>query len=253
MSKDDYDHMVTLVDTDADRLDAKLRLVLGTIPSMVVITDRNLNIRRANRAWCNFADMNESDLIGKNLLEMTGSTNGQYICTRAMNVMESGKEESFELTSNFRPGRLISFTIRPWPQGVALFSYDRTEEARAAERHMRDLAFDTAMAEVGGFGFGSLDMSGRISFPTKSLANLLGADAQGLQNILLETVLSPESRAKLREVLQASDFKKTTFEIEFLQGGKDFNPGEMAIVPYSSVNGLESLAFVIRAKSPPVH
>ena len=250
LSKDKYDQLSALTDTDADRLDAKLRLVLGTIPSMVIITDRRLNIRRANRAWCNFTEINEDEVIGRNLRDVEDTTNLQYICVRAMNVLASGQEESFELSSAKRPGRLLSFTIRPWPQGVAIFSHDRTDEGAAAERLMRDMAFDDALFQVGGTGFGSLDRNGRVTFATRSLAVLLGADAQNLNNIALETVLAPQSRVKFREELQCASPGKSLLTIQYLHAGKEFSEGELSLVPYSSVHGQECFAFAIRTKGP---
>lgn len=250
LSKERYDSLSALTDTDADRLDSKLRLVLSTIPSMVIITDRKLNIRRANRAWCNFTEINEDEVIGRNLRDVEDTTNLQYICVRAMNVLASGQEESFELSSTKRPGRLLSFTIRPWPQGVAIFSYDRTDEGAAAERLMRDMAFDEALFQVGGYAFGSLDRNGRVTFATKSLAELLGADAQSLNSIALETVLSPQSRTQFRELLHKSPLDKSVLPVEYLHAGKDFTSGEMSIVPYSSVHGQECFAFAIRTKGP---
>ena len=113
ISKERYEHLLAMVDTDSGRLDAKLRLVLDTIPSMVVITDRKFGVRRANRAWCNFTGMVEGELLGKDLFETTDTQNSRYIHMRARNVLLSGSEESFELTSGFRPGHLITFTIRP--------------------------------------------------------------------------------------------------------------------------------------------
>ena len=250
LSKERYDEIIALTDTDADRLDAKLRLVLSTVPSMVLITDRNLRVRRANRAWCNFVEIDEADIVGKVLSETRGSTNTTYICARAENVLASGKEESFELTSTFRPGRLISYTIRPWPQGVAIFSYDRTEEAKASERLMRDLAFDKVMSMLEGYAFGSLDRAGRIAFTTSSLAGLLGADPAGLRNVALETLLAPASRVELREKLQSRVKNGAVMQIEFLEDGRTFRAGRLSLAPYSSLNGQELFAFAIRRDAP---
>ena len=250
LSQERYETLLALTDTDADRLDAKLRLILGTIPSMVIITDRELRVRRVNRAWCNFADMNETDVVGKILDEGAPSTNTTYICARAKKVLESGKEESFELTSSFRPGRLISFTIRPWPQGVAIFAHDSTEEAQSAERLMRDLAFDRVMSMLEGYAFGSLDKAGRIAFTTNSLAGLLGADATALRNVALETLLAPASRVELREKLQSRVPDGAVMDIEFLEAGNSFRPGRLALAPYSSLNGQELFAFAIRRDAP---
>ena len=249
ISKERYENLLAMVDTDSDRLDAKLRLVLDTIPSMIVITDRKFSVRRANRAWCNFTGLIESELVGKNLFETIDSPNSRYIHMRAKNVLQSGREESFELTSGYRPGRLISFTIRPWPQGVALFSYDRTEEATSAERQMRDIAYDTALEKAGSVGFGSLDPSGRISFPTHALGALLGADPKSLKNVMLETVLDPASKSKLREILSANIGKDEKVPVRFLRDGGSFQAGVLSLVPYSSVNGQQSFAFVLKATS----
>lgn len=249
LSKEKYEHYRSLDGSDAERLDAKLQLVLGSITTMVFVTDTDLRVRRANRALCDYLLRRPDELVGRTLLEISDSASFRFVASRARQVVETGQEDSFELASSFRDQRLISFTIRSWPHGVIIFADDVTEKARNSERHIRNNAYDTAFEAMGDFAVGSINASGEIVYVPRSLAKMTGIPADKLLGGNFFAMLHPDDRARVSDFTYANRSGVLRIAPRILLNGADYAPAVMTLTPYPDVRGNFNFAFALRLES----
>ena len=246
LSKDEYDRFATLNTTDADKLDTKLRLVLDTTSTMIVVTDEELRVRRANRAVCNYFGMSAADMVGRKLLEISDLPTFRFISSRAKHVLATGQEDSFELASSVRNDRLISFRMLSWPQGLAIFGDDITDRAKETDRFLRDTAFDTAMQAMADCAVGSIDKSGLIDFATNSFADYVGISREDIDGANFLMMLHPSDRDEVREFFRTAESKTKFFDVRFLRGGAEAIGSRVSFSPFPNTRGTFSFAFVVR-------
>ena len=246
LSQAHFQDMSNLVTTDVNRLDSKLTLVLDSIETMVVITDENLNVRRANRAFCDHTGREQSQLVGSNLAESVDNPNQNFVVVRMRAVWESKIAESFEIPALIRPGRLLQCQIKPWPKGIALFASDITERHNAAELATRDFALSNAFTAVGKMGSAIIDRFGRIQRSFDSLANLLSTSRQNLDNVSVFSFLGPNDRTKIESYIGGDSIETFSAAVSVLQQGQDYAPAILALSPYATNLSGPLFAMVLR-------
>ncbi|MCH2488180.1 MAG: PAS domain-containing protein [Erythrobacter sp.] len=246
MPQSDYERLTASSAADARGLEDKLELVLESVSSPIMIMDSELRVRRVNKAFLDYFSYTPADVIGHQMagLAQTAGDNYILICTRQ--VLESGKEKSFEMASSHREGRFFRFTIRPWPGGVALFADDITEQSRATEHIMQELARDQASKEIGGIGSGVVDANGTIRNASLGLAVLLGVRRRLLIGASLYRILSPECREPVERCLQKRGLDTETLEIDYLASGAALAPAKIVFSPFSSGRFQDCNAFIIQ-------
>jgi len=79
LSQADYERLNRLDGSNIDHLDTKLRLVLGSISTMIFVLNSDLRVRRANRSLCNYFERPPEDLVGKTILEISNSGTFQFV------------------------------------------------------------------------------------------------------------------------------------------------------------------------------
>ena len=234
VSQKDYRTLDHLKDTNADRLNAKLELVMDSIETLITIMDDNMVVRRVNKAWLSYFDKQADQIVGRSLADQIKTPNDNFIYQRTKNVCETRMEETFEMPSSHMPGRLFRFVIRPWPRGVAMFATDITERNRAAERIMRDEAMDQSIKFVDGVGVAAIDDSGKFVTVTKSLAELVGTTPDAMVGTSLLTLIDPQSRAEVEQALANRSTETHVMEISYLRRGTQIAQGRLALTAYSS-------------------
>ena len=242
----EYERMASLSGVEKQGIDEKLRMVLEAVSSSIIIMDGTLRIRRANKAFLDYFGYKGSDVIGRQLTSLAKTAADNYIVNCAKQVQESGQEKRFEMASSHREGRYISFTIRPWPGGVALFADDITEQTRATERVMQELARDQASKQIGGIGSGVVDSNGVIRNASLGLAVLLGVRRRLLIGASIYRVLSPDCRDRLERCLQQRGLETETIEIEYLASGAEFARARMVCSPFAIGQLQDCFAFIIQ-------
>ena len=247
--KDIYDRYKTMAGTDADRLDAKLSLILDSITTMIFVTDRDLRVRRANRPLCNYLNFSPEEIVGKKLLEISESATFRFVAARAQHVLATGQDDSFELASSFREKRLISFKIRAWPNGVVIFADDATERAEAGERLLRSEAFDEALAAQNDTGVFAITPAGEIVFATRSLAQMVGVPQQNLAGGNFFAMLDPYNRSELTDFLRSHGGATKRMDARILLKGSDYLPVVMTVSPYPNMQGAYNFSVALRAKN----
>lgn len=242
----EFERMCELSGSDADGIDAKLRVVLNTVSTLILIADRTMRIERVNKAFLDYFGYERGDVVGHQFSSLARTANDNYLAMLAQQVMDSGREKVFEIPSSHREGRFFRFTIRPWPGGVAFFADDITEQSRATEHIMQELARDQASKEIGGIGSGVVDSNGTIRSASLGLAVLFGVRRRLLVGASIYRVLSPGCRATVEACLQRRGLETETIEIDYLADGSRLAPARMACSPFSSGRLQDCTAFIIQ-------
>ncbi len=242
----EFERMSSLSGVDKKNIDEKLRLVMEAVSSCIIIMDNTQRVRRTNKAFLDYFGYRESDVIGRQLGSLAKTATDNYILTCIKQVQESGQEKRFEMASSHREGRFIRFTIRPWPGGVAVFADDITEQTRATEHVMQELARDQASKHIGGVGSGVLDANGIIRNTSLGLAVLLGVRRRLLIGASIYRVLSPDCRNEVERCLQSRGLKTETIGIEYLASGSEFATARMACSPFAIGQLQDCVAFIIQ-------
>ena len=246
LSQADYERLNRLDGSNIDHLDTKLRLVLGSISTMLFVVDSELRIRRANRSLCNYFKRPPEELVGKTILEVSKSGTFQFVESRCRQVLSTGQEDSFQLASSFRENRLISFLIRPWPNGVIIFADDVTEKADGSERYIRNQALDSTFEALGDFGVGSLNVTGEIAFATRSFAKAVGVTQEQLRGGNFLAMLDPVNRTEISDFLRHTREGTLRSEVRILCEGADYRPALLTLSPYPNMHGGYNFAFAVR-------
>lgn len=232
MSQKQFEHLSGLTGTSTERLDAKLRLVMEMVDSFILILDDELKVRRANKAFCDFFNYDQDEIRGMPLESLPRTANDSYLAVRARAVVSSGRAESFEMPSSHRPGRTLQIRIRPWPNGIVTVFNDITDSLRDKNRILRDIAFDTAISVIPGFGTTIINPNGNLVVASLSIARLFGASRDALKGVSIFSLLSGECTKLLKSVLQGTDNTPQKCEVEYLRNGQDFAPGILSMAPF---------------------
>ena len=228
LSQADFNRLQNTSSNDVDRLEAKLRTVIDTVDTIIIIFDQDLKVRRANRAYCDHFGRQATDVIGMSVWDLVNNPGDQFLAIRMRDVLKSGKEERFEMPSTYREGRQMRFVIKPWPLGIAFFARDVTEELQASDRVLRDIALDHSLAMVPGVGTGVVDNHAEIIMASRSLAMLLGTTPRALLGTSIFNIFHPEDRHQLEGMLAQSVTEARQVEIRYLRDGTEYRSCEVA-------------------------
>lgn len=240
VSNDYFDQLSNLVGVDAKRLDGKLTTVLESIDTMVMLFDKDLNIRRANRALCDYFGFDPQTLIGTPMSDLLVTPTDQYVFHRVKSVLESGTPERFELPSSHRQNRYINHLITPWPNGVAHFASDVTERTEARDLALASAAQQTAIRGIDGVALANLDHQGKFVGTSGSLQALLASSAEQIEGTSILSIVDAEHRSMVQEMLAFTDKPNKTAEIRYLHQGTELHRARISLSPYQTThNNLE--------------
>ena len=234
LSAHEYEQMVRLADTDAERLEAKLETVMETVEEMVVILNDQLEIRRANSMFCDYFGFRRTEVLGRPIAGFSRTASDQFVVARCREVLKSGRQEKFELPSSHRRNRMFSYTVRPWPMGVILFARDVTARSHADDRLSSDMALDRSIEEIEGVATCVINRSGTIVGASRSLAKLFGGKVEGLRGSLIFSFFAPDARADFDTVLENTVGGTSILEADFLRRGTDYRTAIVALTPFHS-------------------
>ena len=234
ISQNHFNHLKALSNAGTEHVEAKLKLVLDTITSHIIILDNDLKIRRANKAFCDFFGHIEQEIVGQPIDILPRTANDSFLAIRARWVLDSGKAESFEIPSSHRPGRILQVHLRPWPQGVALFLSDKTDSSHLNALMLRDLAHEASLAAAGGIGSFTLKPDGEITLASEGLAKMLATTRAALRGTSIRTLLGTECVQEVKERLKGSGSEPQIVPITYLKGGEEFAHGILSMAPFAN-------------------
>lgn len=232
MSPDDFARLCTGHGVESNRVEATLSLVLDSIDTHILILDENLVIRRANRAACETYGIPMGEIVGKPVSTLVTRPTDRFLVQRLAEVLRSGQTETTIVPSSFRPERTIRFTMRPWPQGVALFADDVTEREAIRDRKIADDATDAALEALGGVGTAQVQSNGTIIVPSIGLGQMVGSTIETLTGTRLQNLFDPHSRTILNEALMGTSTEARRYDVHYLRNGVTVTPAVVSVVPY---------------------
>ncbi len=244
MSVDEYNRLITLSGSDAERLDTKLRITFDTIATMVAVLNPDLTIRRVNRAFCNYLNEQENELVGRDFATVRSSPTLTFVASRAQAVLDTGREETFEIASEVRANRMLAVQMRPWPTGVVMFVNDITDRIENHDRKPRDVALDASLEKIGNVGISYMDARGEIQLASLSLAHAIGIGVEQLAGRSFLNTLVPTDRTDLADKLRIA---KTPFvmPVKLLYKGSEVYAATLSVVPFANMHGTNDFAFSV--------
>ncbi len=246
VGNEDFGAMQNLVGVDAERLEGKLTTVLESIETLVLLTDQDLNIRRANRAFCDYFDYDAMTLIGSPLSELLHTPTDQYLYHRIKFVLHSGVTERFELPSSHRSNRFFSHLITPWPNGVAFFSHDVTDRTDARDLELAISAQQTAIRGLNRTAVANIDPHGKFLSSSTSLQALLDSSAEQIQGASVLSLIHASDRPTVQEMLVFTDEPVKSADIQYLYRGTELHRARISLSPFQTTHNHLQFAMALQ-------
>lgn len=232
LSPDGFAKLIDDNGNDAARLNWKLSLVFDTVDTSILICDNDLIIRRVSRALSSVLETDEAELIGRHVSVMVAHPSDRYLLDRLDEVRRSHLGEVLTIPSTRSPGRILQLTIKPWPEGVALFCDDVTERHRLGDIALVTAANDQSLAALGGIGVASVRSSGEILSISRGFAVIVGTTPAALSGTRFQSLFPVQSRGLVSDALASTADGPQTYQIQYLKNGITPLPATLAVTPY---------------------
>ncbi len=229
----------------AERLNAKLSITLDSIDTYVCILDRQCRVRRINDALLAGLGKDAVNLTGTAIEDLFTAPSFRYVIERIYEVLDSQVAARFEQPSPMSPDRTLSFRIKPWPGGVAIFADDVTEKAYARENKARAAALGTAVSAFGDMGYGTINAVGMIVEATPSFAYLVSAQVDSLKGSKFVSLFGPGSRGTVEAAMRMTG-ESQLLDVDLLVGGVRSQRAQLALSAYWNGAAGHSHGFIIR-------
>jgi PAS domain-containing protein len=179
---------------EADADDAqRVAALLDGSPGMIVIVDRGLAIVAASRSVR--ARFGEHAARGAPVAGLVEAESAEALTQAIARVTGSAFAETIDLAFAGDPGRRVSLTIEPHPDGVALFGRAESGDDRASLDETFALSRGAAVARIDRYGF--------LDGPHTALAALTGIGATMLSSLRFVTLFSIQTRASVADLIAA--------------------------------------------------
>lgn len=193
-----------------DRHEKLFEILLETIPSSVLLIDRDMRIISANRNFLHKSRRRRDEAIGHRLGDLLPAAIIEYmdISSRVRQVFENGRATRGERLVYRAPGipmtiyyySILPFSWRGNVENAVLLMEDVTEqvrlseEVRRAERHLASVVESATDLVL------STDADGRVLTWNTAAERLSGYTLEDVQKTLFLDWCAPEHRQELREV-----------------------------------------------------
>ena len=200
--------LVRLVDASSEdqgegRLKAKLDIVIDTVPTLIIMVDRDLNILRANLAARNFLQLSDDEIRGAALSDLLDEQKQAFVHQAARRVRDTGVIETFEMDSVDAPVRTFQVKIVPSPGGIAIFADEITHAL--AIRHADGVASALARAVDASpmLARVMVNMRGVIVSVSPGFAALTGIDEARILGLRFSAMFDAKSRGDMADGVEA--------------------------------------------------
>jgi PAS domain S-box-containing protein len=199
-----------LNETARDRHEKLFETLLETIPSSVLLIDRDMRIVSANRNFLQKSRRCRNEAIGRKLGELLPAAIIEYtdISSKVRQVFENGSATRGERLVYRAPGipmtiyyySILPFSWKGQVENAVLLLEDVTEqvrlseEVRRAERHLASVVESATDLVL------STDANGRVLTWNTAAERLSGRTLEDVQQKLFPDWCAPEHRQELREV-----------------------------------------------------
>lgn len=217
---------------DAKRIESKLKLVLDTIDTAVLVFDEHLHVRKANQAMCQLVDSDEASLVGLHASALVTHASHRYTIDRLAEVHRSRCAETLAAASTRDNSRTLQITIKPWPNGVALFADDVTDRMRFGDLVSGNEMMDDSLACLGGIGTAHIRSCGTILSTSRGLVEMAGSSRSALIGARVQNLFAAPSRAVMNDALLNQSEGPKRYQIEYLKKGVDPTPATLVVTSY---------------------
>jgi diguanylate cyclase (GGDEF)-like protein/PAS domain S-box-containing protein len=115
---------------EATKANTKVGAILDSIKDAFVTLDRNLVYRYVNKTAAAWLGLEENEIIGRLLIEVTPDLGGSDFVRKIDSVLRAGRATTFEYLF---ADQWLEFRVYPSEEGVSVFYNDITERKRAEE------------------------------------------------------------------------------------------------------------------------
>lgn len=235
-------------EADARVLDAKLTTLLDSLDTHVAILERDLRIRRINRAMRLVFELEGEATRGLPIGNVFPAENAPFLVKRLREVVASGKIAEFDFASAVRPGRTIHARMVPWAGGVVYLGDDVTDRMAGIERDLELSAVRAALTTLGDHGSGSIDEKGTILAADAGFGRLIGAEVEQIAGRRFVSLFDPAQRAQLEKAIGTFG-KSRIVEVGYLRNGVSIGQARLVLAPFFSGAGHPRHAFVIEDRA----
>ncbi len=137
-------------------------------------------------------------------IDRIASVGGSFLAATAERVLESGIEESVEITPTLYPTRRWSCRIDAAGDGAILIARDITDETTLAGLRAADESQETAMLAAGGSASARIGLRGYVDAPSATLVALTGVDAEALASARFVSLFEIGSRVAIGDALETA-------------------------------------------------
>lgn len=208
--------------------------VMEGMAQPVLLMDESLVVRWHNRAATDLFGSNGASLIGTPFADLGYLSGADYLVTVLRRVSASRIADSIEMTigDNGRE-RLLSLTIQPLRDGVALIARDVALHHALAEAKAALEAVDGALALLPGVATVRVNARGYCASATGSLMQLTGLGDAALRQVRLASLFDVRSRVAVTDAVEAvfSDRAPRLGSGVLLRNGGDPVPVAIAFSP----------------------
>jgi PAS domain S-box-containing protein len=194
------------------RQEALLRLVIDSMPGLVLYVDRDCRYRFANRVAGEWLQRPPSDFEGREIADVIGEDSFEAVRERVNRAL-GGEEGVFEgrlhypdhdreVRANYVPDRGPDGSVR----GMVALVQDVTEQ-KQAERALRDSEERfRRMVEIAAQGIWIVDPTATISFVNDRMAAILGYSKEDLLGRRYFDFMDPEERERAEPEFEARKY-----------------------------------------------
>ena len=199
-------------DASSQRTQRLYLMLLDSIPSSVLLLDRQLRILSVNRNFLQKARLNKAEVVGQQLESVFPAAIWQHMQARTrvdkiFSTAKAVKGERLVYRTPGLPSRMYVYSLLPfcWEnkvECVLLLMEDVTdkvrlsEEAQRAERHLASVVESASDIVL------SMDIAGRVLTWNTAAARITGFEEQDVQHRQLSELCPEEPRAFLIQILQ---------------------------------------------------
>lgn len=182
-------------------------------------------IAQANAAASDFLDMSKTELVGRTLHEVLGSSSSEQMLGWVTEVLESGAPlmlEEVQVEHPFDEGRVLDFRAVRLEEFVSFTWRDVTTRVRAAtELAESEELFRTAMRTAIS-GMAVTDPEGNFQVVNEALCTVLARDEHSLLNTSLLATVAEGFRGAVEEqlrLLRAGTQQRSVLEVQAVRPG----------------------------------
>ncbi|MCE7797945.1 PAS domain-containing protein [Sphingobium sufflavum] len=214
-----------------------LAMILDTIPTLVIMTDGDLQIVRINSAARHALRVGDEDVHGTSLSSLIADQRYQFVLRAVERVGQTGITETLDVDTVNAPPRTYHVKVERHAEGVAIFADETTAQTLVRDRYAVADAYEDLMDALPGLARGTINARGVIATASQALADLVQTDPVKIAGMRLSSLFHTSVRTDVADAIEKMLNDRIPFTIPAkLQAG-----------------GIETMAVMLSAAPHPAH